>query len=96
MNPLNKAFVIVETCASSTGFLKDHVSFNKEEIDTKCAELNEETNAIWKAQHERNLKKHNMSPYKPSIVYMVLDLAAAVEKLSDMIYDENNTDDESR
>lgn len=96
MQSLNKAFVIVENYSGSSGYIQDFISFNKEELEKKCAELNKEKNDGWKIQHERMMKKRkNPNPFVESIAYTVVNLSTAIDNLTSMAYDENRTEDES-
>lgn len=44
MKNLKEAFVIVKHYGGIFSFFEDYISFNKEEIDLKCEELNKEAN----------------------------------------------------
>ncbi len=90
MKNLKEAFVIVKLhYESSYDFIQDgFISFNKEEIDLKCSQLNDESNSKWKANHDKKRAKRKViTEYNPIIIFGVKDLATAIEKHRDGVAD---------
>jgi hypothetical protein len=80
MKTIKETFVIVNQVESYFGYFQNYISFDKEEIDLKCQQLNKEAND--------NFKKHRKKtklPFIPSVFFIVLDLEEALVKFSDDI-----------
>lgn len=92
MKPLKETFVIVELYASGEDYFKDHVSFDKAELEIKCAEMNKEKNDGWEKEHNDKKRKHQ---FTPSVVFMVYPLKEAIEQFARELADYYTPEDES-
>lgn len=87
MKNFKEAFVIVEQFGDS--FFKNYISFDKNEMDLKCEELNKEAND----KLERNSKKNKL-PFIPYVVFSVVSLEEAIKMFRDDIVDYYTEHDE--
>ncbi len=95
MKSLKKAFVVVQPNATHL-FIQDFITFEKSEAETKCATLNKEANKEWKKNHEKKqAKKKVKSPFIPTVLYSVMDLAKAIDEYGDKLQNYYSLDDES-
>lgn len=96
MKTLQETFVIVKTWEED---LENHVSFSREELETKCAELNAEINAKWRKEHKTKMaKKKKKTPhheYQEMVVFSVMNMKEAVERLVANTVDYYQKTDES-
>ncbi len=76
------AFVIIKQFEGQFDFFQNYISFDKDEIELKCAELNKEANDNF----EKNSKKNKL-PFIPLVIFIVLNLEEAIEKFRDCVAD---------
>ncbi len=87
MKTLKEIFVIVRP-HSIHGFIQDFISINKDEIELKCSQLNEEANKKWKEKHDKKQVKAKIKKeFSPTVIFQVRDLAKAIEEHSDFEFD---------
>ncbi len=111
MKTQEKTYVIVNKVGDSYDYFTQFVSFDKKEIDKKCASLNRAYDKLantqgkisWDAYEKRKQNRTHVSrrkPVKPYVFqqlekYIVLPLNKAIENLSSMVADAHTEHDAS-
>jgi len=80
-----EAFVIVKRYEGQHEYFQDHISFNKEELEKKCEELNEKENAKFEKAYKKN--KKNKLPFSPIVINSVVPLQEAIDTFRDIVAD---------
>lgn len=89
MKTTEEAWVIIKQHGEQFDFFQNYISFDKNEIEAKCSELNEKTN--------ERFKKHSTlgDNFIPLTIYTAVNLKDAIEKFRDCVADHYRVEDES-
>jgi hypothetical protein len=90
MKTIKEAFVIVNQFESYSCYFQNYISFDKEEIDLKCQQLNKEANDNFK-----KYSKKTKLPFIPLVLFIVLNLEEAIAKYTKDVIDYYREGDES-
>jgi len=85
---LKYTYIIVKPNGSEYDFFQNFVSFDKAKLEAKCKKMNREANAGWREKHAKS-KAKNKTPWIDLVIFEVMDLDSATEKLREMVYDAN-------
>lgn len=93
MKTLKQSYVIIKHSGGEHDFFEDIISFDKDELDVKCQQMNNIINFEWRTKHEAD--KRHKHPWRDMAVYSVMNLEDALDKLRDIVYDTHVPEDES-
>jgi len=91
MKTLKETFVIIKPFEGHSDLFQNYISFDKQEIELKCTELNNEINAKFKKSSRKN-----KLPFIPLVIFMVVNLEDAIEQFKNNVADYYSEEDASK